>query len=87
MSNDRFVVDLNRNPNAANEMDENVLRGFKKSVRNNQPRLAMEYLIHVLDVLINDDEEKAKSEPDPKPIRKTAPVAKAEPKTDDSGSK
>lgn len=81
MSNDRFIVKLDRNPNAANEMDDNVLRGFKKAVRNNQPRMAMEYLTHILDILINDEEETAKSNPDPGPVKRTAKSTAAAEKT------
>lgn len=42
---------INRNPQASYQLDTNVLRGFKTAVNNNQPRMALEYLTYVIDVL------------------------------------
>ncbi len=41
------------NPNArlAVQRDPDVFQGFKTSANNNQPREAMQYLIHIIEVL------------------------------------
>lgn len=52
MSN--FIVadeKVNRNPQAANKMDTDLLRGFRTAARNNQPRIAMEYLVFILELI------------------------------------
>ncbi len=42
---------INRNPQAATKLDNNVRRGFETAVRNGQLRLALEYMVYVLDIL------------------------------------
>ena len=43
--------DIARNPLSTNDMDTDVLEGFVSAARNNQPTLALRYLVHVLRVL------------------------------------
>lgn len=42
---------VNPVPSAAYKLNRDVLAGFREAIRRNQPTLAMEYLVHIVDTL------------------------------------
>lgn len=52
MSNSYLVPEINRD-NSTVKSDPNVLSGFKQSAKNGQSRLAIDYLVYIVDILVN----------------------------------
>lgn len=52
MSKSYLVPEINRE-NSTVKSDPNVLNGFKQSAKNGQSRLAIDYLVYVIDILVD----------------------------------
>lgn len=52
MSESYLVPEINRD-NSTVKSDPNVLSGFKTSARNGQSRLAIDYLVYIVDILVD----------------------------------
>lgn len=67
-------------------LDDNLRRGFKQAVDNNQTNLALHYLVNILDEMDKEDDddemqvtEVAEATPEPQPVVEEKP--KSKPKT------
>lgn len=79
--NESYVVPEINRENSTVKSDTNVLNGFKQSAKNGQSRLAIDYLVYVVDILVKKVEAleaqiAASAAPAPQP--KAAKTAKAE---------
>ena len=52
MNESYLVPEINRD-NSTVKSDPNVLSGFKQSAKNGQSRLAIDYLVYIVDILVN----------------------------------
>jgi hypothetical protein len=51
MDRSYLVPEINRD-NSTVKSDPNVLSGFKQSAKNGQSRLALDYLVYIVDILV-----------------------------------